>query len=167
MPSLNPSREQLAAFAEQMPDDAPILMLNLLRYREAADYPPGSTHSPCSGREAYRRYSRTALAKVQGDVQRVQSHIIDLTTTLSEALAQREAQSTRTARPANTPNTAPATRTWLSTSEMPGQDFSIQARQRQRTGAAPVLFHPDTSQPQPPELLHGPDGFTHQGDKPC
>ena len=59
MPSLNPSREQLAAFAEQMPDDAPILMLNLLRYREAADY-------PCSGREAYRRYSRTALAKVQG-----------------------------------------------------------------------------------------------------
>ena len=66
MPSLNPSREQLAAFAEQMPDDAPILMLNLLRYREAADYPPGSTHSPCSGREAYRRYSRTALAKVQG-----------------------------------------------------------------------------------------------------
>lgn len=51
------------------------------------------------------------LAKVQGDVQRVQSHIIDLTTTLSEALAQREAQSTRTARPAKHPNTAPATRT--------------------------------------------------------
>ena len=24
MPSLNPSREQLAAFAEQMPDDAPM-----------------------------------------------------------------------------------------------------------------------------------------------
>ena len=68
MPSLNPSREQLAAFAEQMPDDAPILMLNLLRYREAADYPPASAHSPCSGREAYRRYSRTALAKVQGAV---------------------------------------------------------------------------------------------------
>jgi len=66
MPSLNPSREQLAAFAEQMPDDAPILMLNLLRYREAADYPADSEHAPCSGREAYRRYSRTALAKVQG-----------------------------------------------------------------------------------------------------
>ena len=52
MPSLNPSREQLAAFAEQMPDDAPILMLNLLRYREAADYPADSEHAPCSGREA-------------------------------------------------------------------------------------------------------------------
>lgn len=34
------------------------------------------------------------LAKVQGEVQRVQSHIIDLTTSLSEALAEREAQST-------------------------------------------------------------------------
>ena len=106
------------------------------------------------------------LAKVQGEVQRVQSHIIDLTTTLSEALAQREAQSTRTASPANTPHPALATRAWLSTSEMPGQDFSMQGRQRQRTGA-PVLIHPDTSQPQLPELLHSPDGFTHQGDKPC
>ena len=108
------------------------------------------------------------LAKVQGEVQRVQTHIIDLTTTLSEALAQREAQSSRAVSPpATTTQTAPATRTWLSTSEMPGQDFSIQGRQRQRTGSAPVLIHPDTSQPQPPELLHGPDGFTHQGDKPC
>lgn len=66
MPSLNPSREQLATFAESMPADTPILMLNLLRFREAADYPLDSGHSPCSGREAYRRYSRTALAKVQG-----------------------------------------------------------------------------------------------------
>ena len=107
------------------------------------------------------------LAKVQGEVQRVQSHIIDLTTSLSEALAEREAQSTRTGSPPTTTQTAPATRTWLSTSEMPGQDFSIQGRQRQRTGSAPAFIHPDTSQPQPPELLHGPDGFTHQGDKPC
>ena len=106
------------------------------------------------------------LAKVQGEVQRVQSHIIDLTTTLSEALAQREAQSTRIHIPQTTTQTAPATRTWLSTSEMPGQDFSMQGRQRQRTGAAPVLIHPDTFQPQPPEFLHGPDGFI-QGDKPC
>ncbi|SIP87714.1 DUF1330 domain-containing protein [Aquipseudomonas alcaligenes] len=66
MPSINPSREQLAAFAQNMADDTPILMLNLLRYREAADYPPGSGHSPCSGREAYKRYSRVALGKVQG-----------------------------------------------------------------------------------------------------
>ncbi len=66
MSSLNPSREQLADFAQTMPDDEPILMLNLLRYREQAAYPEGSEHSPCSGRKAYARYSRTALAKVQG-----------------------------------------------------------------------------------------------------
>lgn len=66
MPSLNPSRDQLAAFAEGMPDDSPILMLNLLRYQDEANYPADSGQSPCSGREAYRRYSRTALAKVQG-----------------------------------------------------------------------------------------------------
>ncbi|MDC7825916.1 DUF1330 domain-containing protein [Pseudomonas sp. BLCC-B13] len=65
MPSLNPSRDQLAAFAQNMPDDTPILMLNLLRYRESADYPPDSGYSPCSGREAYKRYSRIALGKVQ------------------------------------------------------------------------------------------------------
>ena len=66
MPSINPSREQLAAFAEGMPADTPILMLNLLRYREVAEYPAGSEYAPCSGREAYKRYNRTALAKVQG-----------------------------------------------------------------------------------------------------
>ena len=65
MPSINPSREQLARFAQQMPDETPILMLNLLRYRDAAAYPDNSGHSPCSGREAYKRYSRTALSKVQ------------------------------------------------------------------------------------------------------
>lgn len=64
--SLNPSREQLAAFAERMPAATPILMLNLLRYREQADYPADSGQPPCSGREAYARYSRTALAKVRG-----------------------------------------------------------------------------------------------------
>lgn len=66
MPSLNPSRDQLAVFAQQMPDDTPILMLNLLRFQATADYPSDSGHSPCSGREAYKRYSRTALGKVQG-----------------------------------------------------------------------------------------------------
>ncbi|MBA1274973.1 DUF1330 domain-containing protein [Stutzerimonas azotifigens] len=61
MPSLNPSREQLEQFARTMPSAVPILMLNLLRYNEQAAYPPGSSHRPCSGREAYARYSRVAL----------------------------------------------------------------------------------------------------------
>lgn len=66
MSTLNPSAEQLAEFVRSMPSAQPILMLNLLRYREQADYPAGSGESPCTGRKAYARYSRTALAKVQG-----------------------------------------------------------------------------------------------------
>ncbi|KJH79574.1 DUF1330 domain-containing protein [Pseudomonas sp. KSR10] len=72
MPSLNPSAEQLKRFAEQMPAGEPILMLNLLRFNQQAAYPADSDQAPCSGKEAYARYSRTALQKVRaagGDVQ--------------------------------------------------------------------------------------------------
>ncbi|WP_368733907.1 DUF6671 family protein, partial [Acinetobacter baumannii] len=54
------------AFAERMPSDTPILMLNLLRFNSQAAYGADSPHAPCSGREAYARYSRTALSKVRG-----------------------------------------------------------------------------------------------------
>ncbi len=65
MPNLNPSHEQLEQFARTMPPAVPILMLNLLRYNAQAAYPPGSRHSPCSGREAYARYSREALVHLR------------------------------------------------------------------------------------------------------
>ncbi len=64
MPSLNPSPDQLKRFAEQMPAGEPILMLNLLRFNVDAIYPVGSDQQPCSGPEAYARYSRTARQKV-------------------------------------------------------------------------------------------------------
>ena len=66
MPSINPSSADVQAFAERMPSDTPILMLNLLRFSSHAAYDADSPFVPCSGREAYARYSRTALAKVQG-----------------------------------------------------------------------------------------------------
>jgi len=72
MPSLNPSQDQLKRFAEQMPAGEPILMLNLLRFNDQAVYPAESGHPPCSGREAYAVYSRTAIKKVRsagGDVE--------------------------------------------------------------------------------------------------
>lgn len=72
MPSINPAREDLLAFAERMPSDTPILMLNLLRFNSQAAYGADSPHAPCSGREAYASYSRTALSKVRevgGEVQ--------------------------------------------------------------------------------------------------
>ena len=66
MPSINPSPAQLAAFSAAVADDKPLLMLNLLRFQAQASYPSGSSHTPCSGREAYARYSQTALRKVRG-----------------------------------------------------------------------------------------------------
>jgi uncharacterized protein (DUF1330 family) len=66
MPSINPSPEQLAAFTAKVADDTPLLMLNLLRYKPQAEYAADSSHSPCSGREAYGRYSQTAIRKVRG-----------------------------------------------------------------------------------------------------
>lgn len=66
MPSINPSPTQLAAFTADVADDTPLLMLNLLRFRPQASYATTSSHAPCSGREAYARYSQTALRKVRG-----------------------------------------------------------------------------------------------------
>lgn len=66
MPTINPSREQLAAFTTQVADDTPLLMLNLLRFNPIATYATDSGHTPCSGREAYSRYSQTAIRKVRG-----------------------------------------------------------------------------------------------------
>ena len=45
-------------------DTGAIVMVNLLRYREQAAYPPGFNAAPCTGREAYQRYAAVALAKV-------------------------------------------------------------------------------------------------------
>jgi uncharacterized protein (DUF1330 family) len=39
-------------------------MINLLRYREQAEYPAGFDAAPCSGREAYQRYGEQALQHV-------------------------------------------------------------------------------------------------------
>ena len=51
--------------------DGPVVMLNLLKFREQANYPAGSPHAPCSGAEAYRRY-QTAFVETVGDVSRAE-----------------------------------------------------------------------------------------------
>jgi uncharacterized protein (DUF1330 family) len=70
MKTINPTSETLARL-RALPQDKPIVMVNLLRYRRQADYPANAEFSPCTGREAYRRYSKTALEKISavgGDV---------------------------------------------------------------------------------------------------
>jgi uncharacterized protein (DUF1330 family) len=61
--SVDPTREQFKAFM-QAPQDAPIHMLNLIRLRALADYPPAHPHhgKGMTGLQAYREYGRTSAA---------------------------------------------------------------------------------------------------------
>jgi uncharacterized protein (DUF1330 family) len=64
MGSIEPTAEQLQAFLESGEDDTPVVMINLLRYREQASYPEGFDAEPCSGREAYQRYGAVATQRI-------------------------------------------------------------------------------------------------------
>ncbi|MBM6404174.1 DUF1330 domain-containing protein [Phycicoccus sp. CSK15P-2] len=61
---LEPAPDALSALAG-LPDDEPVVMLNLLRFRDSAEYPAGVDAEPCSGREAYERYSCEAVRFVR------------------------------------------------------------------------------------------------------
>jgi len=58
-----PNEAQMKAFMERGPT-GPFVMVNLLKYRERSQYPEGSGHAPCPGREAYGRYGAVALEHV-------------------------------------------------------------------------------------------------------
>src|SRR5262245_37809242 len=57
MPSIEPSSEQLRQLVAAAGDERPIVMINLLRYRDRAEYPADAGADPCSGRDAYLRYA--------------------------------------------------------------------------------------------------------------
>jgi uncharacterized protein (DUF1330 family) len=62
-----PGPEQIAAFFGGV-EDGPFVMVNLLKFKERADYPDGKD-ADLSGREAYARYGagvRACLAAVGG-----------------------------------------------------------------------------------------------------
>lgn len=60
--AVNPTPEQLRKMVEEGPD-GPIVMVNLLKYREMAAYAPDRAEAKenLSGLEAYRRYGAVAL----------------------------------------------------------------------------------------------------------
>ena len=67
---INPTRDQIAAVAALAGSDAdgPLVMLNLNRYRDRAEYAgevPGGEPAGVSGREAYQRYGVVALTTLQ------------------------------------------------------------------------------------------------------
>jgi uncharacterized protein (DUF1330 family) len=64
MASVNPTREQFKAIFS-LPLDAPVQMLNLLRFNQTARYAPDDPEyhaQPVSGRAAYEKYSQEATA---------------------------------------------------------------------------------------------------------
>jgi uncharacterized protein (DUF1330 family) len=64
--AVNPSPEALQGLTLQVPDGQPIVMINLLRFREWAEYPAGVEFEKRTGRQAYEIYSRHALPFLMG-----------------------------------------------------------------------------------------------------
>lgn len=64
MSHINPTGESLKALASER-RDGPVVMINLLRFRDRAGYPERSQDTPCSGAEAYRRYAEIAGPMIQ------------------------------------------------------------------------------------------------------
>jgi uncharacterized protein (DUF1330 family) len=64
MGTIHPLPEQLQAFFADAANDGAIVMINLLKFREEAVYDEGANEEPCSGREAYQRYSALAFPQV-------------------------------------------------------------------------------------------------------
>ena len=64
--AIDPTRESFKQMFTAVPTGTTVLMLNLIRFREIAVDPAGST--PCSGREAYNMYLElfTPLIKAAG-----------------------------------------------------------------------------------------------------
>jgi len=68
--SVDPTPESVKLLAARVPSGVPVVMLNLLRFREQADY-AGATQAPCNGRDAYAAYGREIepyLAQAGGKV---------------------------------------------------------------------------------------------------
>jgi uncharacterized protein (DUF1330 family) len=61
MPFIEPSPDQLQQLIASAGDGQPVVMINLLRFRDRAEYPAGYDAEPCSGQEAYQRYGMYVL----------------------------------------------------------------------------------------------------------
>ncbi len=59
----------LATAAEHIPTGQPVIMVNLVRYRERADYGNRADAPSCSGREAYFQHYAPAFTRVAAALQ--------------------------------------------------------------------------------------------------
>lgn len=62
---IDPTRDQVRRLRDTG-RDGPVVMMNLLKFRDTAHYPPEMGMAPCSGREAYDRYQHAFTVAVAG-----------------------------------------------------------------------------------------------------
>lgn len=70
MTSTQPSQNPIDLL-QTLSIEGPVDVFNQLKFRETAKYPDGSDHTPCSGKQAFKRYSELlppVLAKIGGSV---------------------------------------------------------------------------------------------------
>ena len=63
MASIEPRSNQIKEMISKVPKGVPIVMLNMLKFREMAAYPDGKP--AISGRQAYAKYSKEAVEQVE------------------------------------------------------------------------------------------------------
>ncbi|MCK7548337.1 DUF1330 domain-containing protein [Marinobacter koreensis] len=63
MKSVNPTSDSIKTVLENTPKSTPIVMLNLLKFRQQADY--GDSSSGRTGQQAYAEYSKGAIKCVK------------------------------------------------------------------------------------------------------
>ena len=64
---IDPERDQFEAF-KALPRDEPVMMLNLLRFRDRAAYPDGREATGAEAYAAYGRESAPVFRRVGGDI---------------------------------------------------------------------------------------------------
>jgi uncharacterized protein (DUF1330 family) len=65
MPSVEPTPERCKVFQSEVHTPGPVVMINLIRFRDTAEYPNDFEAEPCTEREAYKRYSALAFRQIQ------------------------------------------------------------------------------------------------------
>ena len=60
-----PSDEQWESFQKAFSPSEKVIMLNLLKFRESADYRNFPNETPCSGREAFARYETHVIPCIE------------------------------------------------------------------------------------------------------
>lgn len=66
MRSIDPTRESVKLLVANVPEGIPVVMLNLLRFRERANYPAESNEPSRSGRDAYDVYGKLVVPILAG-----------------------------------------------------------------------------------------------------